>query len=96
MEQILEYVKAELLILIPVLYFIGQGVKKSEVENRFIPFILMGIGIVLSGLWVFGTTPVSGAQDVALAVFTSLVQGVIVAGMSTYVNELIKSGGTTE
>lgn len=37
MEQILEYIKPELLILIPVLYFLGQSIKKSEtVNNKYI------------------------------------------------------------
>lgn len=90
MEQMFEYVKTELIVLIPVLFFIGEGIKSSQIKNKFIPFILMAIGIVLSGLWVFGTTAVSGSQDVALAVFTSIVQGIIVAGMSTYIKELSK------
>ena len=90
MEQMFEYVKAELIVLIPVLFFIGEGIGSRQVKNKFIPFILMAIGIVLSGLWVFGTTAVAGTQDIALAVFTSIVQGIIVAGMSTYVKELTK------
>ena len=49
-ETITEFIKPELLVLIPVLFFIGVAIVKSNTENKFIPFILMGIGIALSGL----------------------------------------------
>ena len=50
----------------------------------------MGIGIALSGLWVFATSNIKSAQEIALAVFTALVQGVLVAGASVLVNESAK------
>ena len=41
MEQIMNYVKPELLIVAVVLYFIGMGIKKSEViPDKYIPAIL--------------------------------------------------------
>ena len=38
----------------------------------------------------FATCSYNTAQDIAMAVFTSMTQGVLVAGLSTYVNQLIK------
>ena len=35
-------------------------------------------------------------QDIALAVFTALTQGVLVAGLSTYVNQIFKQSGKEE
>lgn len=90
MEQLKEFIKPELLVLIPVLLIIGKAVVHSYFENKLIPFILMGIGIALSGLWVFATSSIKSTQEIALAVFTALVQGVLVAGASVLVNESAK------
>ena len=41
MEYLTEYLKPELLVLIPVLYFVGMGFKKSEnVPDKHIPALL--------------------------------------------------------
>ena len=97
MEQILSYVKPELLIVVVVLYFIGVMVKKSEnISDKFIPMILGILGMLICGLYVFATSTVSGSQEVAMALFTAITQGIIVAGLSTYVNQLIKQSGKEE
>lgn len=101
MEQIMNYIKPELVVLIIVLYFIGMALKKSQkVTDANIPFWLGGIGIVLCALWVLATSPLGTPQDVAIAVFTAIVQGVLVAGTSVYFNQLkvqqSKKTGTDE
>ena len=48
MEQIMNYVKPELIVVAVVLYFIGMGLKQSQTaKDKYIPLILGGIGIVL-------------------------------------------------
>ena len=48
MEQIMNYVKPELLIVAVVLYFIGMGIKKSEaIPDKYIPAIHGALGILL-------------------------------------------------
>lgn len=97
MEQIMNYVKPELMVVAIALYFIGMGLKHSEsVKDKYIPLILGGIGIVLCAIYVMGTSGFSSGQDVAMAIFTSIVQGVLMAGLSTYVNQSIKQVGKTE
>lgn len=91
MEQIMNYVKPELIVVAIVLYFVGMGLKKAEaVADKYIPLILGGVGIVLCAVWVLATGPLSTGQDIAMAVFTAIVQGILVAGLSTYVNQIIK------
>lgn len=90
MEQLQEFIKPELVVLVPVLYIIGLAIVKSELQNKHIPFILMGVGIILSGLWVGSTCPIGNAQEIALAIFTAIVQGILVAGASVLINETIK------
>ncbi|MBQ4510396.1 MAG: phage holin family protein [Clostridia bacterium] len=83
-----EYIKSELLILIPVLYFIGIGLKKSKVPDKFIPLLLGIASISLSAIWVFATSDVTCFKDVAFAIFISVTQGVLLAGASVYVNQV--------
>lgn len=97
MEQIMNYVKPELIVVAIVLYFIGMGLKKAEaVVDKYIPLILGGVGIVLCAVWVLATGPLSTGQDIAMAVFTAIVQGILVSGLSTYVNQIIKQINKTE
>lgn len=94
MEAIMNYVKPELIVLAIVLYFVGIGLKKSEtVKDKYIPAGLGAIGILLSGIWVVATCPLTSLQEIAMAVFTAIVQGILVAGLSTYVNQIIKQAG---
>ena len=97
MDQILNYVKPELLIVAVVLYFIGAGLKKAQTfKDKYIPLILGVIGIVLCAIWVLGNSPLGTGQDIAMAVFTAIVQGILVAGLSTYINQIVKQSGKAE
>ena len=97
MEQIINYVKPELLILAIVLYFVGAAMKQSQgVKDKYIPALLGIIGIILAGIWVVATCPLTSSQEIAMAVFTAIVQGVLVAGLSTYVNQILKQSRKEE
>ena len=84
----LKYIKAELLILVPVLYLIGLGLKKSKLADKWIPLTLGIAGIALSAVWVVATSPIATAQDAAAALFTALTQGILAAGASVYASQL--------
>ena len=88
--EFMEYIKPELLVLIPVLYLIGVAVKNSKIADKFIPWILGGVSVALSALWIFATSFPANAADAALAVFTAITQGVLLAGASVYANQLVK------
>ena len=83
-----DYIKTELLILVPVLYFLGVGLKKSKLPDKWIPFILGVSAVVMAAIWVVATTDISGLQEAASAIFTAVTQGILVAGASVYVNQL--------
>ena len=89
-EVIKEFIKPELFVLIPVLYLIGFAIKNSKIKNELIPFVLGLVAIVLSALYVFATTEINGSKEIAMAIFTSVTQGVLVAGASVYFNQLFK------
>lgn len=91
MEQIINYIKPELVVLSIVLYFIGMGIKKTEkIADNYIPMILGFLGIVLCAIWVMSTSSFGSTNDIFMGIFTALVQGVLVAGLSVYVNQMVK------
>ena len=101
MEQIIEvlkqFIKPELLILVPVLYFIGMGLKKSEVfKDKFIPLLLGVVGMVLSAIYVLATSTFLATQDIFMAIFVAITQGILVAGASVYINQIIKQAKKKE
>lgn len=91
MEQILNYVKPELIIVAVVLYFIGMGLKQAQfIADKYIPSCLGVIGVAISAVYVFATCQCGSPQEMAMAVFTAVTQGILVAGLSTYVNQIAK------
>ena len=68
----------------------------QAVKDKFIPLILGGAGIVLCAVWVLAGSPLTGGQEAATAVFTAVTQGILVAGLSTYVNQIVKQAGKKE
>lgn len=81
-----QYVKPELLILVPVLWLVGAAIKATpKIQNWLIPYILGIISIFLSALYVFSMECIC-----MLSVFTAVTQGILVVGASVYGNQLIK------
>lgn len=86
-----EFIKPELLVLIPVLYIIGAGFKKTTLlKDNLIPVALGIISIFLTALYIVATTEMSGVKEVTMAFFTALTQGVLIAGASVYANQIYK------
>lgn len=95
--DIMNYIKPELIVVAIVLYFVGLGIKKAQnIKDKYIPYILGVCGIVLASIWVFANNPIGTIQEILMAVFTSIVQGILVAGLSTYANQLIKQINKSE
>ena len=91
MEQITNYVKPELIVVAIALYFVGMTLKQAQaVKDKYIPLILGGISIAICAMYVFATSSCSTPQDVVMAIFTAITQGILIAGLSTYVNQIVK------
>lgn len=89
MEAILNYVKPELLVVSVVLYLLGKGFKKADlVADKYIPLLLGGFGVLLSFVYVFSSCPCTSPSQVLFASFTAFTQGILVAGLSTYVHQI--------
>lgn len=91
MEQIMNYVKPELLIVAVVLYFLGMWFKQAAfIKDKYIPLVLGIVGIFVCGIWVTSTATFATGQDILAAIFAAITQGILVAGLSTYVNQIFK------
>lgn len=90
MTNFTEYINPELLILVPVLYLIGMGIKKSAISDRWIPLLLGACGIILASIYVVAIDDLQTIKDVFVAIFIAITQGVLVAGASVYANQIVK------
>lgn len=89
------YIDPGLIILVPVLYIIGIAIRgASWVDNKHIPVLLGVVGILLSVCYLIATSSCASVQDVALLIFTAIVQGILVAGAAVYANQVIKQNTT--
>lgn len=85
-----DFIKPELLVLIPTLYLIGIAIKKSNLNDRFIPIALGATSTILAGLYVFATTDITSGKAAVMAIFTAITQGILTAGASVYANQIYK------
>lgn len=80
--DILNYILENRLVLVPVLYIIGEFIKRTEyIKDKFIPIIILIIGILFSVL-MGGDTVINNVN-----------QGILVAGATVLGNQLMKQIG---
>lgn len=87
--DITAYIQPELLILVPVLYLVGEGIKRSNTKDEVIPLVNGLLGMMLACLYCFATR---NGGDMAMVLFTGIVQGILCAAAATYCYELQKQG----
>lgn len=87
----IEFIKPELMVLVPVCFLIGLGLKKSTYfADNHIPLVLGVVSVAMSALYVLGTSTLANYQECLLAAFTAITQGILAAGSSVYIHQLIK------
>ena len=86
----MDYIKPELLILVPVLFCVGLALKKWQgLQDKYIPITLGTVAIVLAAVYVLATSTLTSVQDVLMAVFVGITQGILCAGASVYADQTI-------
>ena len=96
-EVLKEYIKPELIVVAVVLYFVGMGIKNTElIKDKYIPVILGVLGVIISAIYIIATSTISGYQEVLTVIFTAIVQGILVAGAAVYANQIIKQNNKEE
>lgn len=83
-----EFIRPELLVLIPVLYLLGAWIKASACKNWIIPFVLMGVGVFLTLAYLLSVEFVAAGNMVAGYIFASITQGILVAGAAVLANNI--------
>lgn len=90
---ILDYIRPELLLIIPVLWVLGKILKEASfLRDKWIPLILGGTGILLAVCWVAGSAEPFGVTGL----FTAVTQGILCAGAAVYGHQLVKQIGKDE
>ena len=78
MEMIQEFIDPQLLVVVPMLWGIGMAVKKSSIENRFIPAILLLCSWAVVMLHLTGTNLIVDSTALAGCVFAGVTQGSVI------------------
>lgn len=79
-----EYIRSELLIVTPVLYIIARIMENSHMNRERIPWLLLLISVVLAALYTFAASDVSSLAHILMAIFSSIVQGVLLSGTAIF------------
>lgn len=71
--NIQDYIKPELLILVPSCWGLGLMLKSTPINNQWIPLVLGIFSVCMACLWVFSTV----VEPVTMGVFVAVTQGII-------------------
>ena len=82
--EMLEFIRPEIMVLVPVLIIIGLMLKKvSQIRDWTIPIVLGVIGIVLAIAILSFEEGFTGPT-----ILNGIIQGILAAGMAVYVHQL--------
>lgn len=77
--EILEYIVQEGLIMIPVLYILGEFIEHTDVlSNKWIPVTLLGFSLILTPLVLGGF------------LIEHIIQAILVAGVTVFGDQIYK------
>ena len=88
-----QYARSELMVLVPVLFFLNKMIGQSKISNQWIPAICTGVSILLCGFHIFGYSPVVTFGQVMMALFATVTQGILYAGATMFFNLVVSSAG---
>ncbi len=77
-ESLQGLIDPALIIIVPMLWGIGLAAKKSTIENRFIPAILLVCSCLVSMLHLAGNMLSADGADKAACIFAGLTQGSVI------------------
>ena len=84
------YIEPELYITVPTLYVLGLMIKKSAINDKYIPLILGAMGIVLATAYkITAYVPTDFVQFMKI-LFAGVTQGILCAAGSVYANNIVQ------
>ncbi len=89
LNLVLNFVRPELLILVIFIWCLGLFFKKMPLFNKewIIPFILLGFSVIITVLYI---SFVLGEGFSPSSIVSAIIQGVIIAALAVFSNEIIK------
>ena len=81
-----QFIKPELLVLIPFLIGIGKIIKTSIINDRHIPLILIGVGVIMACAYLF----VIGRETIGYALIMGVIQGILCAATAVLGHNILK------
>ena len=92
-----EFIREGLLIAIPFLIAIGRIAKNGCIGTKWIPLLLLGVGVAIATVYGFVTSTLSGWRYfVDAIIFTGILQGAVVAFASMGLYDTVKKTGETK
>lgn len=88
--EITSYIEPELYIIVPVLYVLGTLIKKSSINDKYIPIILGVMGILLVTAYKLAANIPCGFSDILKVIFAGVTQGLLCAAGSVYADNIVK------
>lgn len=89
-----EFIREGLLIAIPFLIAIGKIAKNHGMETKWIPLLLLGVGIAIATVYGFVTSTLTGWRYFIDSIFiTGILQGAVVAFASMGLYDTVKKTG---
>ncbi len=91
MTYLQDFLKPEMTALVPLLWGLGWIIKrKTPIPDARIPYILGLLAIILSLIYLAGTERLHVWQDAVSLLFSGVTQGLALAAVSVYGNQLLK------
>ncbi len=86
-NDLMTYIEPSLLVLVPFCWVVGRFLKDSRISNNIIPFILWGVSIVFSILYLtIVVKDVPSFRDIIIGT----VQGTFIAALAVFGNQLMQ------
>lgn len=86
-EQILNFISPGLIILVAVVYCLGVFLKSSQIKDKYIPISLLVISILLT---IAYTACIEGMGVNPTVIVNGFIQGILIASVAVYGNQLLK------
>jgi len=84
---------AELTVIVLVCYVLTAGAKKSKLDNKYMPFISMGVGLLvglaIAGVFHDGDLGKAGLTDLGKAGLTGFLSGGYTSGLFTGIKGIL-------
>lgn len=88
MEQVFEFVRPELLVVVVVCYCLGLFLKGvPKIKDWVIPFVLLVSSVIMCVLYMGLVIEKQWTPEI---IFVSLMQGILCAAMTVFGNEILK------